>query len=155
MRSTGYYAARAGSREHRLAACISQGAVWDLEKRYLDRGENDPLASHMKWIMGAKTMAEATQIAKPFKLDGVLDDMRCPYLIVHGAHDVVGGETVKMIYQYAKSKGVNVTLRLTNAEETGADHCQHDNPSLGQEIMLDWLADVFKIDQRELRFCAA
>jgi hypothetical protein len=28
----GYYAARAGSCEHRLAACISHGAIWDIEK---------------------------------------------------------------------------------------------------------------------------
>jgi hypothetical protein len=42
---------------------------------------------------------------------------------------------------------VKVTLRLTTEEETGAEHCQHDNPTLGQELMGDWLADVFGIDQ--------
>jgi hypothetical protein len=47
---------------------------------------------------------------------------------------------------------VKVTLRLTSAEETGAEHCQHDNPTLGQELMIDWLADVFRIDQRSLAF---
>ena len=34
------------------------------------------------------------------------------------------------------------------AQETGAEHCQHDNPTIGQELMSDWLADVFRIDQR-------
>jgi hypothetical protein len=47
--------------------------------------------------------------------------------------------------------GVDVTLRLVTEEETGADHCQHDNPTIGQEIMLDWLVDRFGIDQRTLR----
>ena len=47
-----------------------------------------------------------------------------------------------------------MTLRLTSAEETGAEHCQHDNPTLGQELMIDWLADVFRIDQRRLQFGA-
>jgi len=61
-------------------------------------------------------------------------------------------EAVKTVYEYAKSKGIDVTLRLTDAEETGAEHCQHDNPTLGQELMIDWLADVFKIDQRTLKF---
>ncbi len=150
----GYYAARAGSREHRLAACISHGAIWDIGKRFTDRGEDHALAGHMKWVMGAKTMAEAIDLAKPFKLEGVLDDMRCPYLVIHGGHDVLGVETVKTVYEYAKSRGIDVTLRLTDAEETGAEHCQHDNPTLGQEIMIDWLADVFKIDQRELKFPA-
>jgi dienelactone hydrolase len=150
----GYYAARAGSREHRLAACISHGAIWDIGKRFADRGENHALAGHMKWVMGAKSMAEAVEIARPFKLEGVLDDMRCPYLVLHGGHDVLGVETVNLVHDYAKSKGIDVTLRLTGAEETGAEHCQHDNPTIGQEIMIDWLANVFKIDQRKLKYRA-
>jgi acetyl esterase/lipase len=146
----GYYAARAASKEHRLAACISHGAIWDIEQRFRDRGEDHALASHMKWVFGTKTMAEAIVKAKPFKLQGVLDDMRCPYLVLHGGHDVLGVENSTTVYEYARSKGVKATLRLTSAEETGAEHCQHDNPTLGQELMIDWLADVFGIDQRRL-----
>jgi len=148
----GYYAARAGAKEHRLAACISHGAIWDIEQRFRDRGEDHALANHMKWVLGGKTMAEAIEKAKPFKLEGVLEGMRCPYLVLHGGHDILGVENVKTVYEYAKAKGVNVTLRLTSAEETGAEHCQHDNPTLGQELMIDWLADVFGIDQRAMRF---
>jgi hypothetical protein len=107
---------------------------------------------HMKWVFGGKTMAEVIEIARPFKLEGVLDGMRCPYLVLHGGHDILGVDNAKTVYEYAKSKGVNVTLRLTSAEETGAEHCQHDNPTLGQELMLDWLCTVFKVDQRTLRF---
>ena len=100
----------------------------------------------------AKSMAEAIAMAKPFKLEGVLDSMKCPYLVLHGGHDVLGVENSKTVYEYAKAKGVDATLRLTTAEETGAEHCQHDNPTLGQELMIDWLADVFRIDQRKLAF---
>ncbi len=146
----GYYSARAGSKERRLAACISHGAIWDVEQRFRDRGEGHALANHMKWVFGAKSMAEAIEKARPFKLEGVLDGMRCPYLVLHGGHDVLGVENSKTVYEYAKSKGVQVTLRLTTEEETGAEHCQHDNPTLGQELMTDWLADVFGVDQREL-----
>ena len=46
------------------------------------------------------------------------------------------------------AKGVDVTLRLVSEDETGAEHCQHDNPTIGQELMADWLADRFGIDQR-------
>ena len=148
----GYYAARAASKEHRLAACISHGAIWDIEQRFRDRGENHALAGHMKWVFGAKSMAEAIARAKPFKLEGVLEEMRCPYLVLHGGHDVLGVESARTVYEYAKKKGVKATLRLTSAEETGAEHCQHDNPTLGQELMTDWLADAFGIDQRRLQF---
>lgn len=99
-----------------------------------------------------RVRARAAEIAKPFKLAGVLDDMRCPYLIIHGGHDVLGVEAVTTVYEYAKSKGVDVTLlRLTSEEETGADHCQRDNPTLGQELIIDWLADRFGINQRQLK----
>ena len=41
-------------------------------------------------------------------------------------------------------------LRILDPDETGAEHCQHDNPTIGQEILADWLADRFGIDQRKL-----
>ena len=53
-------------------------------------------------------------------------------------------------HDYAKQKGVDVTLRIVEPEETGAEHCQHDNPTIGEEYMFDWLADRFEIDQRQL-----
>ncbi len=28
------------------------------------------------------------------------------------------------------------------------EHCQHDNPTTGEEYMIDWLADRFGIDHR-------
>ena len=146
----GYYAARAGAMEHRLAASISHGAIWDVHERLKDRGEDHGLADHLKWVFGCNSMAELREKTKPFTLYGVLENMRCPYLIVHGGHDVLGVEQAKILHEYAKAKGVKVTFRLVGAEETGAEHCQHDNPTLGQELILDWLADVFKIDQRAL-----
>jgi pimeloyl-ACP methyl ester carboxylesterase len=141
----GYYAARAASYEHRLAACISHGAIWDIGARWRVRGDDHALAEHIKWVFGADSMAQAADIAVPFRLSGALENMRCPYLIIHGGHDVLGVSEVSTVYDYAKSHGLDVTLRLTSEEETGADHCQHDNPTLGQELMLDWLMDCFKM----------
>ena len=44
----------------------------------------------------------------------------------------------------------DVTFILVEADKTGAEHCQHDNPTLGQELMIDWLADKFGIDQHKI-----
>ena len=148
----GYYAARAGAMEPRLAACIAHGAMWDIGARWKTRDDSHGLAKHMCWVFGGANMKESAEIAAPFKLEGVLENMRCPFLVIHGGHDVLGVENAKTVYDYAVKHGVNATLRLTSAEETGAEHCQHDNPTLGQELMLDWLADVFGIDQRKLAF---
>jgi hypothetical protein len=53
-------------------------------------------------------------------------------------------------YEYAREQGVDVTLKILTEDETGAEHCQHDNPTLGMERMADWLAEVFQIDERQL-----
>jgi len=146
----GYYAARAGSMEHRLAGCISHGAIWSIYELWKNADESHGLAHHIKWVFGVKTMKEAVERARAFTLEGVLEHMRCPYLILHGGYDVLGMSQASKAYEYAKAKGVNVTLRFVTPEETGAEHCQHDNPTIGQELMADWLADVFGINQYEL-----
>jgi hypothetical protein len=95
-------------------------------------------------------MKESMKKAKDFTLDGHLDHMQCPFLVMHGGHDVLTVSQAQKVYDYGKAKGKDVTLRLLNEEETGAEHCQHDNPTIGQEILGDWLADRFGIDQRAL-----
>ena len=148
----GYYAARAGAMEPRLAACIAHGAMWDIGARWKTRDDSHGLAKHMCWVFGGANMKEAAEIAAPFKLEGVLEKMRCPFLVIHGGHDVLGVENARTVFDYAQRHGVKATLRLTEAEETGAEHCQHDNPTLGQELMLDWLTDALGIDQRSLAY---
>jgi len=146
----GYYASRAACREPRIAACISHGAIWDLSGVLASWSHDHPLVRHFLWVFGESNMAAVIERAKAFDLSEVLSGMRCPYLIVHGGHDVLGVVAAGKLYEAAKAAGADVTLRIVTEEETGADHCQHDNPTLGQELMLDWLCDRFDIDQRSL-----
>ncbi|HMJ35607.1 MAG TPA: alpha/beta hydrolase [Baekduia sp.] len=146
----GYYAARAGSFEHRLAAVVSHGAIWSIQDLWGGAPEDHGLAGHIKWVFGADSMAAALEKARPFTLDGVLGGMECPYLIVHGGHDVLGVTQAQRVYDDARARGVDVTLKLIGEEETGAEHCQHDNPTIGMEYLCDWLAEKFGIDQRAL-----
>ncbi|MGE0314208.1 MAG: alpha/beta hydrolase family protein [Lautropia sp.] len=146
----GYYAARAGCYEPRLAACIAHGAIWAITDLWENAGEDHGLAKHIRWVFGEPTMKAAMAKARAFTLDGHLEHMRCPFLVMHGGHDVLTVSQAQKVYDYGKAKGVDVTLRLLQAEETGAEHCQHDNPTIGQEILADWLADRFGIDQKAL-----
>jgi acetyl esterase/lipase len=98
----GYYAARAGAKEPRLAAAIAHGAYWDIGARMLERDDDHMLARHLRWVFGGKTMKDVWQIAKPFKLEGVLDSMKCPFLVCHGGHDVHGVQTAGIVHDYAK-----------------------------------------------------
>ena len=151
----GYYAARAGCYEPRLAAVIAHGAVWAITDLWGNADDSHGLAEHIRWVFGCKSMKESMVKAKAFTLEGHLDHIKCPLLVLHGGHDVLTVSQATKVYDYAKARGKDVTLRLTSAEETGAEHCQHDNPTLGQELMNDWLADKFGIDQRQLQFSAA
>jgi len=146
----GYYAARAACYEPRLAAAISHGAIWSLSDMWGNKGDEFGLAMHIRWVLGAKSMREAHEIMVPFTLEGHLAHMKCPYLIVHGGHDVLTVSAAKKTYDSAKAGGVDVTIRILAPDETGAEHCQHDNPTIGQEVLCDWLADKFGIDQQTL-----
>lgn len=143
----GYYAARAAAFEPRLAAVVSHGAVWAVNEIWGEADEHHGLAEHIKWVFGADSMREALEMGKAFTLEGVVDRIRCPYLIVHGGFDVLGVRQAQHTFDAAKQAGVDVTLRLFQEDETGAEHCQHDNPTLGQDVIGDWLADRFHIRQ--------
>ena len=67
----GYYAARAACYEHRLAAAISHGAIWSVHDMWGTKGDDFGLAMHIRWVFGAKTMAEAHELMKPFTLKGI------------------------------------------------------------------------------------
>jgi hypothetical protein len=54
------------------------------------------------------------------------------------------------VYESAKAAGVNASIKVLTAEETGAEHCQHDNPTIGAEYMLDWLAEQFGSNEQAL-----
>ncbi|MGB3683340.1 MAG: alpha/beta hydrolase, partial [Rubrobacteraceae bacterium] len=146
----GYYAARAASFEPRLTAAISHGAIWSVNELWGENAEEHGLAGHIKWVFGAETMEEALEKGEDFKLEGVLANMECPYLIVHGGHDVLGVKQASKVYEHARESSVDTTIKFLTEEETGAEHCQHDNPTIGEEYMFDWLAERFGIDQRAL-----
>lgn len=146
----GYYATRGACFEHRIAAVVAHGAIWNLAESWKDRGDDHMASPQIRWVFGARSMAEVLDRLPEFSLAEVIGGIRCPFLIVHGGYDVLGVTRANKLYEAAKGAGVDVTLRIVDEVETGADHCQHDNPTIGQELVSDWLADRFQIDQQSL-----
>src|SRR5688500_4952686 len=68
----GYYSARAACYEHRLAACISHGAIWAITDLWGTAPEDHGLAEHIKWVFGKPSMKESMVKARDFTLDGHL-----------------------------------------------------------------------------------
>jgi dienelactone hydrolase len=139
----GYYAPRCAAMEPRFAACIAWGAQWDYHatwKRRIDASFKTALSvpgHHIEWILGAKSLDEALQKLEPFRLDGVMQRMRCPFLLVHGADD----EQIPLAdaqKQFDACGSTDKTFRVFTAEEGGAQHCQRDYLTLVVAEMWNW-----------------
>ena len=148
----GYYAPRAASLEPRYACCIAWGAQWDYyetwRKRFelLDTGKLPSLSvppEHLMWIFGVKSRDEAMKKLEGFRLDGIVQKMKCPFLLVHGA----GDEQIPLAIAekcFAAVGSKEKTLKVFQREEGGFHHCQVDNITIGTNYMWDWAADVLK-----------
>jgi hypothetical protein len=142
----GYYAPRCAAMEPRFKACIAWGAIWDYYATWKRRIEASFRASmsvpghHICWILGVGTVEEALKKLEPFRLDGVVQRMRCAFLLTHGADD----EQIPMADARALFDAVgsaDKTFRVFTTEEGGSQHCQRDYLSLGVSVMYDWLAE--------------
>ncbi len=148
----GYYAPRAASLDHRFACCISWGPEWDYHTKWqerlarIERGEILSLSvpwQHLLWVFGVKTKEEAFKKLEGFKLDGVVQKMQCPYLLVYGEGDQQAPfEHARKTIAAAGSK--RKELKIFSREEGGYHHCQVDNVSIGTAYMWDWVADVLQ-----------
>jgi dienelactone hydrolase len=145
----GYYAPRCASLEPRFATCVAWGAIWDYYatwKKRIDAGFKASMSvpgHHIMWILGAASLDEALKKLEPFRLDGVVQRMRCPFLVVHGADDEqIPLQHAQALYDACGS--ADKTLRVFTAEEGGAQHCQRDYLSLGTAVMWNWLEEKLK-----------
>lgn len=146
----GYYAPRAASMDHRFACCISWGPEWDYHTKWrerlarIERGEILSLSvpwQHLLWVFGVDTKEEAFRKLEGFKLDGVIQKMRCPYLLVYGEGDQQAPlwHAQKMIEACGSPRK---EMKTFTRAEGGYHHCQVDNVSIGTAYMWDWAADV-------------
>lgn len=147
----GYYAPRCASLEPRFAACIAWGAVWDYRavwQRRIAAQFNAAMSvpgHHIMWILGADSLDDALRRLEPFKLDGVIQKMRCPFLVCHGEDD----EQIPLAdaqAAYDACGSADKTLRVFTSQEGGAQHTQRDYLPLGCATMWNWFED--KLVQR-------
>jgi dienelactone hydrolase len=148
----GYYAPRAAAFEPRFACCIAWGAQWDYYETWrrrfelLDNGTLPSLSvapEHLMWVFGVDSREAAMKKLEGFRLDGIVQKMRCPFLLTHGA----GDKQIPLSVAdkcFAAVGSQNKTLKVFDREEGGFHHCQVDDITLGTSFMWDWAADVLK-----------
>src|SRR3974377_2052751 len=110
----GYYSSRVAAFEKRYAACIALSALhWDLaawQQKIKDANRNAPSSVaqsnfQWRWVAGAKDEDEGIEIAKKFSLQGVAENITCPFLVTHGGNDrVVPVENARKLYDAVGSR---------------------------------------------------
>ena len=148
----GYYAPRAAAMEQRFACCIAWGAQWDYQKIWQDRFDRlaradtpslSVAAQHISWVLNASSQEDALKRLAPFKLDGVVQKMSCPFLMLHGEGDEqIPLPEAQKCFDAVGSK--NKMMKIFSREEGGYHHCQIDNQSICSAYMWDWLEEVLQ-----------
>ncbi|SFQ69763.1 Alpha/beta hydrolase of unknown function [Amycolatopsis arida] len=155
----GYYAPRAAAFEKRLALCVAWGANHDwgaVQKRRLEREGENPVPhywDHVLWVWGQPDIDTFIEKVEDVHLDGVVDEITVPFLVVHGEND----RQIPLEYAYRSYeravRSPKRDLRVFTRAEGGAEHIGLDHlPHVGVFIA-DWITDTFAeghvIDDRE------
>ncbi|MEI8035759.1 MAG: alpha/beta fold hydrolase [Betaproteobacteria bacterium] len=146
----GYYATRVAAFEKRYCGAIAMSALhWDLhgwQRDILRRQQANPKgtpqsAFHFRWIMGCIEDAEAAlEKAKKFSLQSVVQQIQCPFVIVHASDDtVVPVANAHQLYDSLTTK--DKTLKILDSHEGGHYHAQADNRQVGIDFIADWIED--------------
>lgn len=145
----GYYAPRAAAFEKRLRLVVAWGANhnWgEVQKARLDREGENPVPhdwEHVLWVWGEDEVSAFLEKAERVTLDGVVEQITCPFLITHGEND----RQIPLRYAHASyAQAVNSPkreLRVFTPQEGATEHVGLDHlPHVGA-YTADWIEDTF------------
>ncbi|MDA1000478.1 MAG: prolyl oligopeptidase family serine peptidase [bacterium] len=142
----GYYAPRCASMDKRYKACVAWGATWDYRDTWKGRFDSAGKAAqgvpteYIYWVLNVKSQEEVLQKLENFRLDGVVQKMRCPFLLTHGEDDrQIPLRDAKALYKAVGSK--DKSMKVYTQKTGGAQHCQNDYLSIGLPYMQDWIRE--------------
>ncbi len=164
----GYFAPRAVAYEHRIAACIANGGVYDfyantmkmcppgteeiLGDKEASKEFDEGLLEMMKanvdvgWVFangmmtfGADSPSEFLRMSKPYTMKDSADKIRCAMLVVDSEGDKALPGQARQLYDALRCpKNFMVFTKAEGAEE----HCQMGAVMISGERILDWLEDT-------------
>jgi dipeptidyl aminopeptidase/acylaminoacyl peptidase len=122
----GYYASRAAAFEPRIQAAGVVGGPYQFERM--------PALVRAKFMFSAQISDEASaaRFASTFTLDGVVQQIRQPYMVVHGQHDAV------MPWQDAEQRAKQAPRGEFRLYPDGNTVCQSVTHRL-RPFLADWL----------------
>jgi fermentation-respiration switch protein FrsA (DUF1100 family) len=148
----GYCAPRAAAFDQRFKCAGSFGGFYELDQdwqRILGGGSAAGVADglpesslHAMRVTGTTSIEAAIAALKRRTLEGVLDRVRCPLLVVHGENDrqVALWHAERIVAEAVNS--AEAELRVFCLREGAAEHCGIDVMSMQAEYVFDWAARV-------------
>jgi dienelactone hydrolase len=144
----GYYCPRAVAFEPRFACGVCWGANhdWrDVQKRRLEREGNLPVPhywAHVFWVWGARNMDDFLRIVEDVHLDGVVERIRVPFLVTHGAKDSQiplkwAHRTFEQLVNSPRRE-----LKIFDERTGGVQHSSFDNSANAGAYIADWVAET-------------
>jgi dienelactone hydrolase len=144
----GHFAPRAVAFEPRFAsgACWGANHNWaEVQQKRLRREGENPVPhywNHVMWVFGAKDMDDLLQKVEGMTLNGVMDRIRVPFLVTHGAKD----RQISVDYaQQSYDQLVNSPdrrIKIFTDREGGVEHVGADNMAYGTDYIADWFAET-------------
>lgn len=80
---------------------------------------------HISWVLKCEAFDQALELLGAYALDGIVQDVRCPYLLLHGGRD----EQIPLRDAEALFGAVGAEdkqLIVFDERRGGATHCQSD-----------------------------
>ncbi|KTD13614.1 prolyl oligopeptidase [Legionella gratiana] len=159
----GYLAARAVTKETRIAACVVDPGIFDassnLEAKFNSFTTRFPdlkdtpleqaiehlmsvdenlrfMLESRKWRFGAKTIGEMFHRIREYTLSGLVEKIQCPMLVCDNTLEYITLGQAKKLYDQLQCKKQYI---LFNAEEGTGGHCEPLAPRLFSAKIYAWL----------------
>lgn len=140
----GYLVPRAAAYDARIRVIVVSSPIYRYEAYRRYWGSGDAFREHLLRLFGCGTPEELRVLAAGYTLSGVLDQVRCPALLIQGAEDPLIVTPVQDALRVLSELG-SADKRLIVYESGnglgGFTHCQKDNLHLFHGAVISWLRD--------------
>ena len=119
------FVARGVALDHRFAAVVCDGGLWDMQEHAFLANRLLPDGVEGRGI------------------DGSWPGLRfhCPVLVTVGGQGWLNSGVVADLFERLKAHHRDIYLKVFESSETAAAQGHHDNPTLANEFIFDWVAD--------------
>ena len=119
------FAARGVALDHRFAAAVCDGGLWDMHERAF-------LTKRLQPDGFGSVAIEARSPGLGF---------HCPVLVTVGGQGWLQSSIVVDLFERLKAHQRDISLKIFESSETAAAQGHQDNPTLANEFIFDWIAD--------------